>query len=191
MKNLRKSVNLCEITFFLHHVIRSSLLVRSQMNQLPFSFILFVCLAQVVCAFQKHNSLFLKRNSQRQLYAKNIKFDSEEVEVIVVNNNWKKKMTSIATAIALSTCMFSHPVLADGGDEKESKKSFETCYSVCMFEMTRPPPLGASAERLEANKPRTEILRECRVKCAKTKDQLLMGKPKAIKTPQTEAPKQQ
>lgn len=59
------------------------------------------------------------------------------------------------------------------------------------YSATRPPPLGASTERLEVTKPRSEILRDCRVKCAKSKDQLLMGKPKVIKTPQTEAPKQE
>ena len=49
---------------------------------------------------------------------------------------------------------------------------------VCTYVETRPPPVGASTERLEVTKPRSEILRECRVRCAKNKDQLLIGKPK-------------
>jgi hypothetical protein len=72
------------------------------------------------------------------------------------------------------------PIIAYAADGKEDK-AFELCISKCIFEETKPPPLGASAERLEVTKPRGEIVRECRVKCAKNKEQLLIGKPK-IKT---------
>ena len=59
----------------------------------------------------------------------------------------------------------------------------ESCVSKCVFDATKPPPVGASAERLEENgmKSRTDIIRECRPKCAKTSEQLLLGSPKANK----------
>lgn len=50
--------------------------------------------------------------------------------------------------------------------------------SKCVFEETKPPPVGSSADRLEAKKSRSEIIKECRKKCAKTSEQLLIGSPK-------------
>ena len=53
-----------------------------------------------------------------------------------------------------------------------------------MFEETRPPPIGSTTEKLTDPKPRSLALKECRVKCAKNKNQLLLGKPKDVPTPQ-------
>ena len=50
--------------------------------------------------------------------------------------------------------------------------------SKCVFEETKPPPAGSSADRLEAKKSRAEIIKECRKKCAKTSEQLMIGSPK-------------
>ena len=48
---------------------------------------------------------------------------------------------------------------------------------------------GSTIERLEAtsSKSRSDIIKECRKSCAKTKNQLLMGEPKKEKTPQRPA----
>lgn len=80
-----------------------------------------------------------------------------------------------ALGISVLTLMQA-PVLAD----EKSSKEFEGCMSKCVFQGTRPPPIGSTTERLEetSSKGRGEIIRECKVKCAKTKEQLLLGQPK-------------
>ena len=102
------------------------------------------------------------------------------------NNNNKKRIASIicSSLVSLSLPIFATsiinmnaPIVAYAAEGKEDKK-FELCISKCIFEETKPPPIGSSAERLEATKSRGEIIRECRVKCAKNKEQLLIGKPK-------------
>ncbi|KAJ1430098.1 hypothetical protein B484DRAFT_449048 [Ochromonadaceae sp. CCMP2298] len=66
-------------------------------------------------------------------------------------------------------------------DEK-STKVFELCVSKCVFNDTKPPPVGSDTARLEASRGRAEIIRDCRKQCAKNKEQLMLGKPK-IKAP--------
>jgi hypothetical protein len=62
----------------------------------------------------------------------------------------------------------------------------ELCVSKCVFLATKPPPMGSDTQRLEETSSRTrvEILRDCRSDCATTKEQRLLGKPKAPKPTQ-------
>lgn len=47
-------------------------------------------------------------------------------------------------------------------------KDAETCLSKCVFEETRPPPLGSSAERLLVQRSRIDIISDCKEICFKT-----------------------
>ena len=108
-----------------------------------------------------------------------------------ITNNIKR-----ISAILCSSLLTLSPIVSGSlaiptaayADSKQDKQ-FELCISKCIFEETKPPPVGASAERLEATKTRGEIVRECRVKCAKNKEQLLIGKPK-VKAQQTDTSKE-
>lgn len=84
---------------------------------------MIACLTQV-CAFYHSNNLLVRRNLQK-LNA-DLNLDSK---VIV---NWQKRLTTIVAAVIFSTSL-NNPALADG-DDKGSKKSFEMCYSICMFD---------------------------------------------------------
>ena len=85
--------------------------------------------------------------------------------------------SALALSLAILLPALIQPACADDGKLKESKQ-FELCMTKCVFAETRPPPTGSSSERLEARKPRSEIIRDCKRKCAVTQDQLLLGKPK-------------
>lgn len=86
-------------------------------------------------------------------------------------------------AFMCTALITTNTVWADSDDSKAAKK-FELCLSKCVFEETRPPPLGSSSERLEVQRSRGEIIRDCRSKCAKTPEQMLLGKPKSSKPSQ-------
>jgi hypothetical protein len=47
-------------------------------------------------------------------------------------------------------------------------KDAETCLSKCVFEETRPPPLGSNAERLLVQRSRIDIISDCKEICFKT-----------------------
>jgi hypothetical protein len=81
----------------------------------------------------------------------------------------------------ISMSLIPSSVLADD-DASKSRKSFELCLSKCMYDGTRPPPINSDNDRLAVTKDRTEILRDCKSKCAVNKDQLLLGKPKPVKS---------
>ena len=67
------------------------------------------------------------------------------------------------------------PVAAYAGDVDPSKKgtkddpAYQLCLSQCMYDCTKP--------KGEETKLRKECLPECKVKCATTKQQLMMGTP--------------
>ena len=86
-----------------------------------------------------------------------------------------------AVSIALSGCLLSFStasVAADKGAGTITDKKYELCVSKCVFSETRPPPNGAENERILTTISRTDIIKDCRKSCAKTKEQLLLGKPK-------------
>lgn len=86
----------------------------------------------------------------------------------------KQAIFAISTIVALS-----YPLQAQAATEgAKTDKKFELCLSKCVFEETKPPPVGSTAERLETQRSRGEIIRDCRAKCATTKQQLLTGQPK-------------
>jgi hypothetical protein len=84
---------------------------------------------------------------------------------------------------------FSSVANADDNTGTKNDKKFELCVSKCVFEETRPPPVGSSNERLEATstRQRPEIIKACRKTCAKNKQQLMIGDPKKVRTPQQQA----
>jgi hypothetical protein len=85
------------------------------------------------------------------------------------------KAASVVAAVMMGLAASSaSPALAD----EKATKVFELCVSKCVFNETKPPPVGSDTARLEAVKSRAEIIRDCRKKCAKTKEQLMLGKPK-------------
>lgn len=69
------------------------------------------------------------------------------------------KLTPIL--IALST---SFPVDSASALDKMSKET-ETCMSKCVFEETKPPPLGSKAERLLVQRSRVDIIQDCKAMC--------------------------
>ena len=66
----------------------------------------------------------------------------------------------------------------EGQQGTRSSKTFEVCMSKCIYQQTRPPPIGSSSERLEQSKSRGEIVTDCKMSCATTKEQTMVGKPK-------------
>ena len=73
---------------------------------------------------------------------------------------------------------FVDVTFAKGGPEgSKTSRKFENCVSQCVFDETKPPPVGSSVERLEAIDQKTAI-GVCRKRCAKTKAQLMTGNPK-------------
>lgn len=95
----------------------------------------------------------------------------------------------IATGLAAAILFPGSPQAswADNAVGSKTDKKFELCVSKCIFSETRPPPAGSSTDRLEARE-RGPIIKECRKSCAKTKEQLMTGEPKKVKTPQQAAP---
>lgn len=86
-----------------------------------------------------------------------------------------------AVSLALSSCLLSFScasIAADKGAGTITDKKYELCVSKCVFSETRPPPNGADNERILTTISRTDIIKDCRKSCAKTKQQLLLGKPK-------------
>ena len=95
---------------------------------------------------------------------------------------WHSRDTTrkIAACLLLPALIFggSDVSLAKGGPEgSKTSRKFENCVSQCVFDETKPPPVGSGVDRLEAVDQKTAI-RLCRKKCAKTKAQLMMGNPK-------------
>ena len=97
-----------------------------------------------------------------------------------ITNNIKRMSAILCSSLLTLSPIVSGTIAIPTAVYADNKldKQFELCISKCIFEETKPPPVGSSAERLEATKTRGEIVRECRVKCAKNKEQLLIGKPK-------------
>ena len=85
--------------------------------------------------------------------------------------------SSLITFITMSS-FIANSYADDNKIGSKTDKSFELCISKCVFQETKPPPVGSDSDRLEAKKTRSEIIKECRIKCAKTNEQLLLGIPK-------------
>lgn len=146
-------------------------------------FIGFLVLIVSCNAFSLHKSSFLHKSilSSARRPITTLFATKEQIDTSIHNmygNNAKRIAAIVCSSLLTLTPIFSvniaMPVYADSKEDKQ----FELCISKCIFEETKPPPIGASTERLEVTKTRVEIVRECRVKCAKNKQQLLIGKPK-------------
>ena len=92
-------------------------------------------------------------------------------------------VTSKIAASLLGSCLVFGGnvdlVHAKGGPEgSKTSRKFENCVSQCVFDETKPPPVGSGVDRLEATDQKTAI-RICRKKCAKTKAQTMLGTPKS------------
>lgn len=79
------------------------------------------------------------------------------------------------TLLASSTVFFPTPSLAKDIDPAlkgtKNDPEYQACLSKCVFECTKP--------KGDEQKTRAECLPECKVKCATTKQQLMVGSPKA------------
>eukprot|EP01039_Chlorochromonas_danica_P003243 gene3244-3553_t len=93
-----------------------------------------------------------------------------------------KKALQLTAAAAM---VLSLGISPSYGGEKVLAKEFEVCLSKCIFEETKPPPVGASVERLTVTRPRGEIIRDCKKQCATSPEQLLLGSPKKHVDPST------
>ena len=127
---------------------------------------------------------------------------AKAIETTALNAAPSHRLSNVlASAVLFSTILLplspsptvSSPVklsVANADDDSKSAKKFETCVSKCVFNGTKPPPVGSDFERLEetSTKPRSEFIIECRKSCAKNKEQGLLGTPKKISTPQQAAP---
>lgn len=110
----------------------------------------------------------------------------EEKPLICSQLSWGNDKLAVAKrfgaiSIALTSCLltFSSATLAaDKGAGTITDKKYELCVSKCVFSETRPPPNGADNERILTTISRTDIIKDCRKSCAKTKEQLFLGKPK-------------
>jgi len=74
----------------------------------------------------------------------------------------------------------SSAIASGGVAGTKTDKYFEACVSKCVFDETKPPPVGSPVDRLEA-KDRKTVISDCRKSCAKTPEQLLLGSPKQSK----------
>lgn len=103
--------------------------------------------------------------------------------------NLNKKLSIVSIAVTSSLFAFTTASYAgnDRGAGTITDKKYELCVSKCVFSETRPPPNGADNERILTTISRTDIIKDCRKSCAKTKEQLLLGPAKIKKTPQTSA----
>ena len=88
-------------------------------------------------------------------------------------------VSGIVVASPLGLEVITPRVVYAGEAGTKSDKSFELCVSKCVFEETKPPPIGSTVERLEA-KDRKTIVTDCRKGCAKTKAQMMLGEPKKV-----------
>lgn len=91
----------------------------------------------------------------------------------------------LVVASALACMAVGSPAFAKDSEGTKQDKKFELCVSKCIFLATKPPPAGSDMVRLEETSSRTrvDIIRACRIECATTKEQLLLGKPKVGKAP--------
>ena len=91
-------------------------------------------------------------------------------------------MSAGVVAASLLFTQGDSSALAKGGpDGSKTNKRFEACLSTCVFDATKPAPIGSGVERLEAIDQKTAI-RDCKKKCAKSKAQLMTGEPKSDKS---------
>ena len=92
-------------------------------------------------------------------------------------------------AVLIATQLLEGSALAKGGpDGSKTNKKFESCVSTCVFDLTKPAPVGSGVERLAAMEQRTAIS-TCRKQCAKSKAQLMTGEPKSTESLTEEAKK--
>ena len=137
----------------------------------------------------------VKINKNTNLFA-----SIRNVNNVDLTKQLKYSLAAVALGFLSTVC---NPALVMADEDKAAQKLFEACYSQCknlllkflfqsfifihnkgMFEETRPPPVGAPVDRILETKPRSQLLRECRTRCAKNKKQLMIGKPKEVSTPQ-------
>lgn len=134
-------------------------------------FIILICLSH---GFNINR--FQKRSTQLRVEV-NENFDAK-VSLPIKESSYKR---FAAVTLALSSCLLSFgfaSFAADKGAGTITDKKYELCVSKCVFSETRPPPNGADNERILTTISRTDIIKDCRKSCAKTKEQLLLGKPK-------------
>ncbi len=69
--------------------------------------------------------------------------------------------------VKFSTFMMSLACLqpAEASALDRISKEAENCLSKCVFEETKPPPLGSNSVRLLVQRSRNEILEDCKSQC--------------------------
>ena len=80
-----------------------------------------------------------------------------------------RRILCAGSAAVAGYISLAYPVVAV--DSKEATKAYENCLSKCIYQETRPPPIGSRAERIEVKRTRAEILSLCKKGCAVTDEQ--------------------
>lgn len=152
------------------------------MNSMPFfllSLTILLTLSSLSHAFVGvRSSLLIKCRQQSQWQQLTARLHEQQEEA---KHPWievvapAKKVLQLTAAAAMALSLGMSPSY---GGEKVLDKEFEVCLSKCIFEETKPPPVGASVERLTITRPRGEIIRDCKKQCATSPEQLLLGSPK-------------
>jgi hypothetical protein len=121
----------------------------------------------------------LRRNKAVNLFSGKMNADVGAMSPKAFSESCRKVAIVSIASIVLSGFGACKVALADDSNAgTKTDKKFELCISKCVFNETKPPPVGASTERLESTRTRGEILKDCKVTCATTKEQLMLGKPK-------------
>jgi hypothetical protein len=142
------------------------------MNSLtPLAVMYFLFFFVIIATTQQCFCFNIKRYAS---HSRVLKLDSLNTDFFELNIPSKKLIKSTLLATVLLQLFSTN---AYSTTEKEGK-NFELCLSKCVFSDTRPPPIGSDRKRLEATRTRVEILHDCKVQCATSKEQLLTGKPK-------------
>eukprot|EP00588_Corethron_pennatum_P021293 CAMPEP_0194310808 /NCGR_PEP_ID=MMETSP0171-20130528/7794_1 /TAXON_ID=218684 /ORGANISM="Corethron pennatum, Strain L29A3" /LENGTH=141 /DNA_ID=CAMNT_0039064627 /DNA_START=166 /DNA_END=591 /DNA_ORIENTATION=- len=92
----------------------------------------------------------------------------------VVRGTRAEFVRAVLSVVAAAPLAVAPPAWAKGENASvagtKSDPKYQACASTCMYECTKP--------KADEQKTRAECLPECKVKCATTKQQLIMGVPK-------------
>ena len=166
----------CIIKLFYHIVIA----------QMSARLIALFCLA-LVCLSTADAYITNSRYVMPQRGSSILRFSSRSTDAGSATKSSLKNIIGAFSAVILISNSFSDAAFAKDSTGTKSDKGFELCLSKCTFAASRPPPAGSPTERLTVTMTRGETITMCKQKCAKTKEQTMIGEPKKNKVPKAES----